>query len=305
MFRFVLVPWLEHIQGRVDLAPTTKEEYARVAALLRDSAVIGVRDATVDLGPYVAQRRDAGMAPRTIALELRVAAAVFRWAQHAGLLGASLSLRVPRLHADRSSYVLNHRTPSVAEANAAIDAMPRDDWRLAAFLMARTGARVGEVVHLRSADLDEEGGRITFGAAEASSKTGERRFPLDAATLHQLAGRSGRGDAPLFHFEGAGRRGRGRVVRAPIQALERRLNRACDSASIPRFSPHGLRRMVVDRLLRSGVDPGTAATLTGHSVVVMLEFYQQVSEEDRRAAVERANLGGLHAEHREARSTAR
>lgn len=49
--------------------------------------------------------------------------------------------------------------------------------------------------------------------------------------------------------------------------------------------------MIVDRLLRSGVDPGTAATLTGHSVVVMLKFYQQVTEDDRRAAVELAALG--------------
>ena len=311
MFPFILVPWLEHVEGRVDLAPSTKVEYARVAKLLGASAAVRVRDGTVDLGPYVAERRAAGMAPRTIALELRVASVAFRWAQRAGLVGASLALRLPRIHTDRTSYVLNHRTPSVAEAAAAIDAMPRAGPRhqergeapVVALLMARTGARVGEVVHLRSSDLDEELGQVRFGASEGASKTGERRFPLDAATLEELAGRSGRGDAPLFDFEGAGGRGRGRVVRAAIQAIGRRLNHGCDRANVPRFSPHGLRRMVVDRLLRRGVDPGTAATLTGHSVVVMLKFYQQVSEDDRRAAVESANLSGVERDGTEGRTS--
>ena len=61
-----------------------------------------------------------------------------------------------------------------------------------------------------------------------------------------------------------------------------------------RFTPHGLRRMVVSRLMRARVDPGTAAVLTGHSVQVMLRhYYQQITDDDRRAAVEQANLGDL------------
>ncbi len=57
--------------------------------------------------------------------------------------------------------------------------------------------------------------------------------------------------------------------------------------------PHGLRRMVVARMLRAGVDPATAASLTGHSVVVMLRFYQQVTEADREAAVAKAALAAF------------
>lgn len=51
--------------------------------------------------------------------------------------------------------------------------------------------------------------------------------------------------------------------------------------------------MVVGRLIRAKVDVGTAATLTGHSVFVMLRYYQVVTDDDRREAAERANLGVL------------
>jgi hypothetical protein len=51
--------------------------------------------------------------------------------------------------------------------------------------------------------------------------------------------------------------------------------------------------MVVRRLLKAGVDPGTAASLTGHSVQVMLRYYQEIDDEDRREAAEQAGLGDI------------
>ncbi|MBK9371611.1 MAG: tyrosine-type recombinase/integrase, partial [Deltaproteobacteria bacterium] len=42
------------------------------------------------------------------------------------------------------------------------------------------------------------------------------------------------------------------------------------------FSPHGLRRMIVNRVLRSGMDIKTAAELMGHSPGVMLSHYRRV-----------------------------
>jgi integrase len=44
------------------------------------------------------------------------------------------------------------------------------------------------------------------------------------------------------------------------QALRTRLARACKQAKVKAFTPDGLRHMVVDRMLRAGVDPATAAT---------------------------------------------
>lgn len=217
-------------------------------------------------------------------LELRVIGTLFRWARDERLIPPTATLRLPRIRIDPLRFEHNHVTPTPSEAARAIAAMPHDDWKVATLLIARTGARVGEVVSLRSRDLDEPGRRIAFGATDGSSKTGMRWFPLDAASLHDLRGRGGRGNGPLFDFEGRG---------DPREALRHRLMRACERAGVTWFTPHGLRRMVVGRLLRARIDPGAAATLTGHSVHIMLAYYQVVTDEDRREATERANLGML------------
>lgn len=289
MFKEFIGHWTRHVDQRVDLSPSTKVTYTRVATHLAawDPAP-GPHNDRVDLSSYVVERRAEGIAPRTIALELRIAGAAFRWAQEAGLVEPSVQLDVPRVRVDPRVFVLNHRTPTPSEAARVFEAMPFDDWRLAVVLLARTGARVGEVVRLRSCDLDEDAGMLALGRVEGASKSGMRWFPLDSSSLSDLAGRSGRGEAPLLDFA---------AVTAPIQAIGRRLRRACSAAGVPEFSPHGLRRMVVGRLLRAQVDPGTAATLTGHTVEVMLKFYQEVSDEDRRVAAAQANLGSLECQN--------
>ncbi len=283
MFAILIRRWLEYTNQRTELSAATRVCYRRVVGHLIHWAEIR-EGRTFDFGDYVSGRRAAGMAPRTIALELRVAHAAIRWAERERLVPPAMVFRIPRIKIDRQCFRLNHRTPTPGEAHRAITAMPADDWALAMLLLARTGARVGEVVTLRGIDLDEAAGVLEFGAVAGAAKTGCRRFPLDATSLGQLMGRSSRGTGPLLDFCGA---------RAPIQGLQRRLRRACAQAGVPRFTPHGLRRMVVVRLLKARVDPGTAATLTGHSVQVMLRYYQQVSDEDRRTAAEAAQLGVL------------
>ncbi len=280
MFDDIIRKWLKTAERRPDLAESTKVAYARIAQHLIAWAA-DAEDAR-SLPEYVAARRAAGAAPRTIALELRVLSVATHWAERH--LGAARPPILPRVRIDPRVFVLNHRTPTPAQAAATLRAMPRDEWHLAARLIAATGARVGEVLGLRSVDLDVAAGRIALGASEGASKTGMRWFPLDAATLRALEGRQGRGREPLLDFG---------VVTAPIQALERRLRRACDAANVPYFTPHGLRRMVVGRLLRAQVDPATAASLTGHSIDVMLKHYREVTDEDRRGAAERAMLGVL------------
>jgi integrase/recombinase XerC len=280
MFDDIIGKWLDTAKRRPDLAKSTKVAYARIAQHL-----IAWRPAAEDaitLPEYVAARREAGAAPRTIALELRVLSVATHWAERH--LDAGRAPVLPRIRVDPRVFVLNHRTPTPSQAAAALRAMPADEWHLVARLIAATGARVGEVLALRSIDLELSAGRIALGASEGASKTGMRWFPLDAATLRTLEGREGGGREPLLKL--------GRV-KAPIQGLGRRLRRACDAANVPRFTPHGLRRMVVGRLLRAQVDPATAASLTGHSIEVMLKHYREVTDEDRRRAAERAMLGVL------------
>ena len=62
-------------------------------------------------------------------------------------------------------------------------------------------------------------------------------------------------------------------------------------AGVPKFTPHGLRRMAVDRMARAGVEPSVAASITGHDPNVMLQHYRAVSDDDLRLVAQRADLG--------------
>ena len=120
----VVEAWLEETHLRVDLAANTVGTYVRVGKHLKawgkDLAVVGI----VRMAGYVILRREAGIAPRTIALELRVASAAFNWAQREGIVGQDARLRLPRLKIDPNRFVLNHRTPTPGEAARVIEAMP-------------------------------------------------------------------------------------------------------------------------------------------------------------------------------------
>ncbi len=72
--------------------------------------------------------------------------------------------------------------------------------------------------------------------------------------------------------------------------MRKTLGRACTRAGVPRFTAHGLRRLAVDAMVRSGVDVATAAGFLGHSVSVMLGHYRQVSREDKRQALASTGL---------------
>jgi len=276
----LLRQWLHAVRRRQDIAESTKALYLRVGSKL--IAWPATDDVAAAITGYAEARRRTGIAPRTLALELRVLSVGTRWAERQ--LGAAPPPRLPHVRVDPRAFAVNHRTPTPEEAAAAIRAMPVDDWRLLARLIATTGARVGEIIALRSQDLDLSARRVALGATEGASKTGIRWFPLDAATMRSLAGREGHGPAPVLDLQGR---------RAPIQAFGSRLRRACEAAGVPRFTPHGLRRMVIGRLLGAHVDAATAASLTGHSVEVMLKHYRDVTEEDRRLAAEQAMLGVL------------
>lgn len=137
------------------------------------------------------------------------------------------------------------------------------------------------MAHLRRCDVEFDGKRVHL---PLTGKTGTRRFPLPepiAETMRLRAGSEAKSAFPSFGSP-------------KDQALRSRLARACKRAKVKAFTPHGLRRMVVDRMLRAVVDPATAASLAGHSVVVMLRVYRQVTEADREAAVAKAGLGVLH-----------
>jgi integrase len=82
-----------------------------------------------------------------------------------------------------------------------------------------------------------------------------------------------------------------RKGRAAPARIHHQLVATCTRLGQTVFTSHGLRRMVVNRILRSGMDIKTAAELMGHSPCVMLSHYRRVTQEDRNAGVAKAGLG--------------
>ena len=182
-----------------------------------------------------------------------------------------------RVNIDPTRFVIEHRTPSGDDVAKVLGVL-EGERRLAVLLLATTGARVREVCLLRRCDLDSRNGRLTLAGEEG--KNGVRVFPLPVHVANEVLDRADGSDAPLLV-----------LPRHADQCVRSTLNRACKAAGVPRFTPHGLRRLVVDTMIRAGVEVATAAKLTGHSVEVMLRLYRQVSDEDRVLAVATAKLG--------------
>jgi integrase len=266
--------WWEYQASRPDLAPSTIDNYTKdIRHIL---AWIGaVLTALVDRGTLEVYRDDRlreGAAPRTVQLELRILRMAWRWGADRGLVP---SRELPPVKVRVDGYVINHRTPDLVDI-APVLALLSGPIALVFQLLAITGARVSEICAVRRTDLDRRCSLLTL-----VGKTGLRVFPLPEEIASSLVRHFEGHDGPLV----AGSR------KVATQNVRDRLHGACKAAGVESFTPHGFRRMVVDRMARSGVDVATAASLTGHSVEVMLRFYRQVSDEDRRLAVIKAGLG--------------
>lgn len=279
----LVAQWMEARGRDPQLKPQTLVRYGTRAK----SVVKAVGDEPLtDLGPALMERlRDrviaAGLSQRGVNACQRLLRAAARWAAAEERL-THKPLPVVRLRS--SERVNSDYTPTEAEALAVLREMSGETG-LAATVLAITGARVSEVVDLKRGDLDLSGGWLRL-----SGKTGPRRFPLIAelrALLGDRASSTGKQpeptnpDAPMFRWP----------MRRPDNAVLEQLTHACRRAGVPRFTPHGLRRMVVNRILRAGADITAAAELMGHSPSVMLSYYRRVSSEDRAAGVAQAGLG--------------
>ncbi len=283
----LLSAWHGYQQARVvpdgggvgGIKPSTGNFYAKAAghllAWLGSVSVYALSED--DVRGYLIARKKEGASPRLLLGELRAFRQAWKWCVKRDLIPARPFPDVD-FKPDQSVFVINHRTPTRGDVAAVLKHM-EDDYRLGVLLLYAMGARIGEVCNLRRNDVDASG-LVTL-----RGKTGSRRVPLRSEIFAEVMDRlDGSGDY-LLDFQASCR----------TTALRSRLKRACKAAGIAPFTPHGLRRLAVDTLARSGVDAGTAASLTGHSPVVMLRFYRQVTDEDRARAVEVSGLGDLPA----------
>jgi len=259
--------WVGSIDGRVDLAKRTTEIYRAAAGHL--ARVLGQykveRVGAGDLEEYRDRRLREGAATSTVALELRVFQIAWRWGSRVGVCPAR-DLPAPRINITR---VQNDYTPTPTEAALVLEQL--DGWPGLLFLMlATTGCRIGELLNLRWDALNLDRREVTV-----TGKGKTRIVPLRDEVVHALEAWP---PQPLGRVFG--------VQPTTIRVgFRKKINEACRATGVPRFTPHGLRRMVENTLAESGIDPATYAALLGHSELVALKHYRRVRPNALRAAV--------------------
>lgn len=279
----LLENWVGHredLQVRGAIAPDTY----RTQRYCAEHLVGGLGPVLVDrldrnaIERYRDTRLRGGAAPNTVRIEIIALRTAWRWGREVGLVDGELaSVRLP------TGHTRPRNTPTRGDVVAVLAQL--DGWRrVIVELYASTGCRLGELAYLHRRDVDLERCELAV-----EGKTGKRVVPLSPPTVALLAEwmaeSPGAGaDAPLWGVAA-------KTVRAKMSPT---LAAACAAAGVRAFSPHGLRRMVVGALYRSNaVDIGTAASLVGHSPATALKHYRDVTEGDRRAAVQLARLGYL------------
>lgn len=263
---------------RADLSPETLTAQRNASKRLKR----GMGPARIDRLDLAALERfrdvrlRAGSAPGTIALDFQVLRAAWAYGREVGLIPDQVLPRVRLLAPSRAPK----RTPSPAEISRVLPHLI-GIYKLAVLLLASTGCRRGEVCQLTWAELDLDAAELHL----AQGKTGARSIPLAAPVVAALrahrAEHPKEGDECIWPVSPT-------TMRNKVWA---RLQEACKAADVAPFSPHALRRAAVGALYRSGADPSVAASVAGHSPAMALKHYREVTDADRRAAVQAARLG--------------
>lgn len=294
--RDLLETWMAAQLGRADLSPETVKQRHHcaktLAARIGDVLLAKVNRAVLDAyrdrrlvekavartttrdGRKIEKTLERTIRPRTVRLEIEVLRTAWRWGLEIG--GIPADRDVPTTKVLVKGWARNRTTPTRAHVERVLAEL--QGWhRLGFLLLAGTGCRRSEILNLRWDQVDTEGARL-----RVSGKTGERVVPIapDLVTALEHARESAAAAVLVFPAS--------RHTRLAIDAA---IERACRRAEVPAFAPGGLRRFAVKELYRSGVDPSIAGAVVGHSPAVALRHYNEISEEERAAAVAQARLG--------------
>ena len=288
--------WLGAQEDRVDLRPATIESCRQAVKRFKLGTLAQVRVDRVDRRTLETWRDTTlrtGRASRTVELDLLKLGQAWRWGRETGLIDVRelphIRLKVRPTRDDYTptpgevaAVVKDLRNPIRLDKAGRPNTTLHHNHALAVEVLAATGARRGEIENLTASALTpfvtpEDQGVIVALDGKANPREVPVVNPLAARILAYAQGRTG----PLF----------GGV--SGMDALEHVLRAACVRQKVPHFSIQGLRRLYVDRLYDSRVDPGTAANLAGHSAKVALEHYRRSKPKNRLEAVILADLSNL------------
>ena len=269
------------------LRPSSRTEYASiidsfVLPALGRRKVAHVAFSDVDaLHRQVTERGARYRANRTVAVLSKMFSLAIRW----GLRPDNPAKGIERnQETKRTRYLSASELIRLSEALAELDDQQAADiFRL----LLLTGARRGEVLGMRWADLDIEAGVWAKPGATTKQKT-EHRVPLSEAACVLL--RNLRQAAPndaVFVFPGIGRNGYRAELKKPWAKLRK-------TAAIGDARIHDLRHTYASVLASAGLSLPIIGALLGHTQASTTARYAHLLDDPLRAATEHASaiIGG-------------
>jgi integrase/recombinase XerD len=295
--RDLLREYLAYIQVERGLAPNSLESYrrdlTRLAAWAEREGKPVEELTRADLRGWIAQLSRDGLAPSTVSRAVSAARGLFRFLMLDGhikihpaedLSTPQKGSHLPRfLTEDEMDRLL--QVPNIETAEGLRD-------RAMLELMYATGLRVSELVSLKVADLDLDGGIITCHGKGSK----ERRVPIGKSAAHWLErhisvrARSGRAASPRLFLNSQG----APLTRQVAWAMIKRYAALCQLSNI---SPHTLRHSFATHLLQRGADSRSVQALLGHSDISTTQIYTHITDRHMRETYDRFHPRARGAQH--------
>jgi len=220
---------------------------------------------------YIAARLREGVSKATTNRERAFLSALYACASRWGYFGGDNPVKAVKAFPESPG---NERALTESEAKRLIDAAAKH-LKPVILLALHTGARIGETLKLRWADIDLGAGMITF--IQSNTKSGRgRSVPLDDVLIDMLKERrkvrSIREDDP----EGYVFTWQGKPMKRVATAFKRaRINAGLDDA----VTPHTLRHSFAAGFVSRGGDVFRLQRFLGHSTIGLTQRYGRHSAE--------------------------
>jgi len=228
--------------GELHHAPATRKKVGRILRAFGEQ-ISGKALGEIlrsDLEQYQLARKNASMAPATINQHVRHLKAFLEWCVGEGWILSNPAERVKMLRlvkARRFSISIG----ALTEFLRWLDSQGQEFYADMLRLIANTGLRSGEALHLRPSDVDFEARLVwTMVRAEYSTKDREeRRVPLNEVALKILRRRvMAAGGGPLF----VQKTGRGKGKIPHVTSIAHAVTRLAERANIPGLTCQTLRQ---------------------------------------------------------------
>jgi len=287
--------YVQHLRVEKGRSEHTVRAYAADLASLADfAAAQGVgRAEDVDLSLlrwWLADMRERGLAPATLARHSASARGLFAWARRTGRITVDPALRLATPNVPTTMPTVLGVGAMDAVLNLADDDADtgeplalRD--RLIVELLYDTGIRVSELVGLDVDDIDEQRRTVRVLGKGNKERTVPYGQPAQAAITTWL--RKGRPELATAASGAAlvlGARGGRLDPRTAREVVHR-----ATAAGATSVGPHALRHSAATHLLEGGADLRVVQELLGHASPVTTQRYTHVTIERLRTAFEQAH----------------